>query len=141
MLLQVFALLSVAQTKSDWGIALSKEFPDSRFNERKVSYLFADKKNVFVKYNPVSLFFGGSLFVYQKYISKQLGADCPYEISCSSFSRQVIRTYGLLKGIPLTADRLTRCTAMAKRDFNYYHLRETSNRIIDSVETYQHLHY
>jgi putative component of membrane protein insertase Oxa1/YidC/SpoIIIJ protein YidD len=84
-------------------------------SKRQVTYLFAGK-NAFVKYNPISLVFGGLLYVYQKTISVQIGAACPYEVNCSNFSRLCIRQYGLLKGIPLTADRLTRCTKLAGID-------------------------
>jgi uncharacterized protein len=92
------------------------EFTRDQFTQkRKVSYLF-EGRNAFVKYNPVSLVFGGLMMLYQKTISVQIGAACPYEVSCSNFSKACIRKYGLLKGIPLTADRLTRCTRLASID-------------------------
>ncbi len=106
-----------AQVQTDNNLIYSKQDSSFKFsNKRKVTYLFANK-NAFVKYNPVSLILGGLLFTYQKYISKQIGAACPYEISCSAFGMQCIQQYGLLKGIPLTADRLTRCTRAASMDF------------------------
>lgn len=128
-----------SQKSPNWNILYKHQVTDNRFNERHVTYLFSDKKNVFVKYNPVSLLFGGSLYFYQKYISKQLMGGCPYELSCSTFSKAVIRRYGLLKGIPLTADRLTRCTRIASMDMDYYHFNLSTGKIIDSVETYQHV--
>lgn len=116
LLLLVFVLVAFnakTQTRSDWNLVAGESFGDHTYeHKREVSYLFKGK-NAFVKYNPVSLVFGGLLFVYQKTISVQIGAACPYEISCSSFSRECIRKYGLIKGIPLTADRLTRCNRMA----------------------------
>jgi putative component of membrane protein insertase Oxa1/YidC/SpoIIIJ protein YidD len=88
---------------------------DSYTKKRQVAYLF-EGRSAFVKYNPLSLALGGLLYLYQKTISLQIGAACPYEVSCSNFSRQCIRKYGLIKGIPLTTDRLTRCTRLALID-------------------------
>ncbi len=104
------------QTKTDNDLIFEKKtFVSSFETKRQVTYLFAGK-NVFVKYNPLSLAFGGLMYVYQKTISVQIGAACPYEINCSNFSKQCIQKYGVLKGIPLTADRLTRCTKLAGID-------------------------
>jgi putative component of membrane protein insertase Oxa1/YidC/SpoIIIJ protein YidD len=106
----------LAQDLSDTDLMFNKPTYNLAFEtKRKVTYLFAGK-NAFVKYNPVSLTFGGLLYVYQKTISVQIGAACPYEVNCSNFSKQCIQKYGLLKGIPLTADRLTRCTKLAALD-------------------------
>ncbi len=116
-----FILLGIStslfsQTKSDNDLIFEKNTNVAAFeNKRQVSYLFAGK-NAFIKYNPVSLVFGGLLYVYQKTISVQIGAACPYEVNCSNFSKQCIQKYGIFKGIPLTADRLTRCTKLAGID-------------------------
>ncbi|MDP1800336.1 MAG: membrane protein insertion efficiency factor YidD [Bacteroidota bacterium] len=112
------ALSSVlfSQTKTDNDLIFEKTtFVSSFETKREVTYLFAGK-NAFIKYNPVSLVFGGLMYVYQKTISVQIGAACPYEVNCSNFSKQCIQKYGVLKGIPLTADRLTRCTKLAGID-------------------------
>jgi putative component of membrane protein insertase Oxa1/YidC/SpoIIIJ protein YidD len=106
-----------SQTKADRDLMFEKSLQVPAFeSKRQVTYLFSGR-NAFVKYNPVSLVFGGLLFAYQKTISVQIGANCPYEVNCSNFSRMCIRQYGLFKGIPLTADRLTRCTRLAGFDF------------------------
>lgn len=116
LLLLLVAGRLCAQMPTDTDLMFAKTTSVSAFeSKRQVTYLFAGK-NVFVKYNPVSLVFGGLLFVYQKTISVQTGAACPYELNCSNFSRQCIRHYGLPKGILLTADRLTRCTRLAAID-------------------------
>lgn len=105
-----------SQTRSDNDLIFEKTtFVNSFESKREVTYLFAGK-NAFIKYNPVSLVFGGLLFAYQKTISVQIGAACPYEVNCSNFSKRCIQQYGILKGIPLTADRLTRCTKLAGID-------------------------
>lgn len=46
---------------------------------------------------------------YQHRISPKLGNRCVFEPSCSHFCELVIREFGLLKGIYLTAKRLIRC--------------------------------
>jgi putative component of membrane protein insertase Oxa1/YidC/SpoIIIJ protein YidD len=127
----------LSQTAEDMKLVEEKvlEIPEYE-HQRKVTYLFKDK-NIFVKYNPVSIFFGGLLYLYQKYISVQIGANCPYEISCSNFSKQCISKYGLLYGIPLTADRLTRCTRAASYDLiRGVEYNSVTNKIYDHPDDY-----
>lgn len=59
-----------------------------------------------------------SMFVYQKYISGQLGSACMYHPSCSEFSKQCIEKHGWVKGLALSADRLSRCTRLTQSDLN-----------------------
>ncbi len=63
--------------------------------------------------NPFYWAFSGLLTTYQQVISPQISASCVYETSCSRFSRLAIKKYGIIKGIALTADRLSRCTHSA----------------------------
>lgn len=56
------------------------------------------------------------LSLYQGHISAIIAADCLYVPSCSRYSRQAINNYGLVKGVLLTADRLTRCAAFCGKD-------------------------
>ncbi|MFT6868683.1 MAG: putative component of membrane protein insertase Oxa1/YidC/SpoIIIJ protein YidD [Cyclobacteriaceae bacterium] len=52
----------------------------------------------------------GFLFAfYKNNISKQILNDCIYDHSCSQFSHDVFKNFGIIKGIFLTTDRLTRC--------------------------------
>lgn len=129
--------LGISQNLSDKDLLLKHtNYVNNYEHQRKVEYLFKNK-NIFVKYNPVSLFFGGALYFYQSAVSKQLGSQCPYEVNCSNFSRQCIRKYGLLKGVFLTADRLTRCTRLAAMDIDVNtDYRRKTNRIIDNPDDY-----
>jgi putative component of membrane protein insertase Oxa1/YidC/SpoIIIJ protein YidD len=113
------------------------EFLNPEFNKRNVEYIFKHNKNVLVKYNPLSLFFGGLMYVYQKHISPALGSSCPYQLSCSAFSVSVIKKYGLIKGVFLSADRLTRCTPTAARDIDESNLDSVTNKILDPLEDYK----
>lgn len=127
-----------AQTHSDVQLLNTNNFGDETFSKkREVRFLFTKSKNPIVRYNPVSLGLGGLMFVYQKYISVQIGANCPYEVSCSEFSKRCIQQYGLIKGISLGADRLMRCTRLASADLNISDINEHSGRIIDPPSYYQ----
>lgn len=102
--------------QTDFEIALKKNYIKYEFEAtRKVEYMFKDN-NIFIKYNPISLIFGGLMYFYQNNISILTGSVCPFEYHCSMFSIMCIKKYGLLYGISLTADRLTRCTRLASYD-------------------------
>ena len=123
------------QNKSDLELLSSCDFKIKEFETtRKVSYVFAER-NAFMKYNPVSLLFGGSLLFYQKVISPQIQAGCAFDVSCSNFSRQCIKRYGILKGISLSADRLTRCTRLSAVDFHPVMIND-DGKCIDHPEFY-----
>lgn len=126
-----------AQTTSgaDTFLLKKQDFNDHTFDARKPTFLFRYSKSVLIKYNPVTLSFGGLLFFYQKAISPQISANCPYEINCSNFGKQCIQHYGFIKGISLTADRLTRCTQFTLIDMVPIMLTK-EKRIIDPVEQY-----
>ena len=131
----LFAQLNV----NDLNLVKKADFKEEKYEyKRKVKFLDTKTKNVFVKYNPVSLTLGSLLYVYQKFISPQFATNCPYEVSCSEFSKVAIRRYGFLKGIFLTSDRLTRCTQFAAIDLDEaVDLHEDTHRILDDIELYK----
>ena len=49
------------------------------------------------------------LKIYQKVISPLLGNNCRFYPSCSSYAITSLERYGLLKGIFLTLQRLSKC--------------------------------
>lgn len=88
------------------------------------------KRKLIQKINPIYWTFQGSLGFYQKVVSPQFSADCLYELSCSRFSREAIKEFGVIKGISLTADRLTRCNRNTL--FSFYQKKMNSKgKIID----------
>jgi len=109
------------------------------FGKKEVKYspkfLFVPDKKI-IKYNPVSLTFGGLMFFYQSIISPQIMSECPYEISCSNYSKAVIKRYGLIKGIALTSYRLMRCNRLAAIDTHPLYINK-SGKIIDDPEQYK----
>jgi putative component of membrane protein insertase Oxa1/YidC/SpoIIIJ protein YidD len=137
----MFSLQLKAQQHLDVERLLNdQKFEKHEYDKRRVSYLFKGNKNFLVKYNPVSLVFGGLLLMYQKGISPQISVNCPYEISCSNFSKQCIQHYGLIKGLALTADRLTRCTQFTLIDLKPIQFNKR-NKIIDPIQQYSLRHH
>jgi uncharacterized protein len=132
------ALLNVAKGQNNLPQQLiaSVDFTQHKYDKREIRFLTTKSKNVFVRYNPLSLGLGSMMFFYQKIISEQLSTNCPYEINCSNFSKKMMREYGLFKGIALTADRLTRCTPFTVIDLTAVNL-SPQNKIIDPVESYR----
>lgn len=51
----------------------------------------------------------GLLAAYQKLVSPRLGANCRYRPTCSSYARQAIERFGVLRGGWLALRRLGRC--------------------------------
>jgi uncharacterized protein len=93
-------------------------------------------KNAITQYNPFSLLFSSSLYFYQKVISPQIMAGCAFEISCSAFSKKTIETYGVFKGIPLSADRILRCNKTSSKNTSALFLNDNA-KIIDPVSFYK----
>lgn len=100
-------------------------------------YVFKNEKNIFIKYNPVSLTFGGLLYFYQNVISQQLSSSCLYHPTCSEFSKQAIAEYGIFKGIFLSTDRLSRCNKIAGTDIHPVTINEKTNKSEDPVSLYK----
>lgn len=119
---------SHVEAPSDFELIINNKVKNPYPPKGKASYLFAGKKKI-VKYNPVSLLFGGLLFTYQAVISSQISADCPYEVSCSAFSKQSIQEFGLIKGLALSADRLTRCTKLSAKDIHPLRINKNGSLI------------
>jgi putative component of membrane protein insertase Oxa1/YidC/SpoIIIJ protein YidD len=89
------------------------------------------------KYNPVSLVLKGSLFAYQKIVSQQLARQCPYEITCSNFSKLAIEEFGIFKGIFISADRIMRCNRIGLLDVPPLSVNPATGAIIDPPNLYR----
>lgn len=97
--------------KKGYGGGVLKNKPVESLNDRKP--MQTRRQDPFSKANPVILVLKGSMLVYQYVISPQLSAGCIFERSCSNYAKEAIRTTGIIRGILLTADRLTRCNRSA----------------------------
>jgi len=88
--------------------------------KRKYTTLASEKhQSAFHKYNPVTLTFSGLMFMYQNILSSQIYAGCLYGPSCSEFSKKSIKEYGLVKGVFLSADRLSRCNRISALEYDW----------------------
>ncbi|MFY0605203.1 MAG: membrane protein insertion efficiency factor YidD [Cyclobacteriaceae bacterium] len=72
---------------------------------------------------------------YKRHISRQILNDCIYDHSCSQFSGDVIKHFGLFKGLLLTADRLTRCNRASFAETHPYQIND-QNKVIDHWDHY-----
>lgn len=95
------------------------------------------KPIAFLRFNPVYWLLNGSLTGYQKIISPQISADCLYELSCSRFSRAAIQEFGIVKGIALTADRLSRCNRVAATSIELLRINMQTGRVMDLPAMYR----
>lgn len=87
-------------------------------------------------YNPLKSFLYLSLFFYQQIVSEQVSAECEFERSCSNYSIEAIKEFGLIKGVCLTADRLTRCNGQAQSETQSYLINHSKGKAIDEPSMY-----
>lgn len=100
-------------------------------------YIFKNQPKSIKTLNPVSLAYGGLLFVYQNGISQHFSADCLYNPSCSEFSKQAVKNYGLIKGGLLSFDRLNRCNRIAGADLRPSQFDNKNHRCSDPISKYK----
>jgi putative component of membrane protein insertase Oxa1/YidC/SpoIIIJ protein YidD len=139
LLLIYFSLTGFAQTidfSADLLLADSVSKQRLPHPEKRL-YIFKNQPKTFKNCNPVSLVFGGTLYLYQNYISQHLSADCLYDPSCSDFSKQSVKEYGLFKGVLLSFDRLSRCNRIAATDLNLANINKKTHRFSDSIKKYK----
>ncbi|OFX53030.1 MAG: hypothetical protein A2066_15105 [Bacteroidetes bacterium GWB2_41_8] len=139
LLLFFFSLSGFAQSidlKSDLLLidAMSEQ---QVHHHAKRNYIFKNQPKTFKNSNPVSLIYGGSLYVYQNFVSQHLSADCLYDPSCSDFSKQVVKEYGLFKGGLLSFDRLNRCNRIAATDLDLGTMNMKTHRFGDPIKRYK----
>ncbi|PKP22683.1 MAG: hypothetical protein CVU05_02910 [Bacteroidetes bacterium HGW-Bacteroidetes-21] len=77
------------------------------------------------------------LWFYKNTISDQLSSDCDFSPSCSRFSYQAIHEFGVLRGIILTADRLTRCNGYAGSEASHFLIDNQHAKVIDRPADYR----
>jgi uncharacterized protein len=87
--------------------------------------------------NPLKTTGNSLIWVYQKIFSEQLNAGCSFHPSCSSYGKQAIGERGLLMGILLTADRLTRCNGAAQIESEAYLVDKKTGKLNDEPRMYR----
>ena len=79
----------------------------------------------------------GIIRFYQLFISSQDKPSCNFTPSCSRFTTEIIKRGGLLKGIMLGADRLTRCHNCTYKKYHmWYGIDRTTYHLTDPVDRY-----
>ena len=138
LLLSCLCFLSYSQnSKSDALLLQENTFEKDQYLPQKVSFLWVTSNNIILKYNPLSLGFGALMYVYQRSISRHFSASCLYSPSCSRFSRDLIKNYGLLEGIFLTADRIMRCNRIAAMDIPFSDYNDSDHKVHETTDLYQ----
>src|SRR5689334_22951340 len=130
----LFAQPGISATDS--SLLVRADFQSPSYEKRHVPFIHGKSKNAMIRYNPISLSFGLLMFAYQRGLSVQFSSSCPYEESCSEFSKKLIGRFGIIKGIFLTADRLLRCNAIAANDFTPS-TASGDGKVMDNLEKYQ----
>lgn len=138
----VFNCLIISQSfsqfdSSDRYLIVNTGFVRQADFDRHIQYMFAGSESWIIKYNPISLFLGGLMYLYQQAISPQISASCLYHPSCSRYSILLIREYGILKGIICSADRLTRCNKIAAQDISPVRIDDKTHKVFENVEIYR----
>lgn len=138
LLLLGVPILSSTQTLSPaMEKVLSFEVRKPEFENTKTSFLFTGSKNVFIRYNPVSLLFGSMMYVYQGYFSKQFSSSCLYSPTCSNMSKHLIQDFGIVKGVFLSADRLSRCNRLAAAQIHPMHFDPLDGKVYETTDIYR----
>lgn len=123
--------------QQDYLKIANADFNDYTYKESSPSFLLPDSKNIIVKYNPVSLVMSSMMYVYQLYFSKQISAGCLFNPSCSNMSKQLIKEFGLVKGVFLSADRLTRCNRIAATDVHAIRINPADQKIHENAKMFR----
>lgn len=125
-------ILGTAQVSDLELLAESGSAPTVSFGQPKKA-----KPKTFLRINPLYWLLNGALTGYQKIISPQISAECLYELSCSRFSRAAIQEFGIIKGIALSADRISRCNRVAATSIELIRISPLSGRVIDTPSMYR----
>ena len=141
-MLQMFSLLLAVNAfghdpATDTSIIMSRFEEGGVRQSQSISFIEPKNERLVARYNPISLAFGGMMFVYQRFMSPQLPSECLYHPSCSSFSKSLVSEYGLVLGIAATADRLFRCNRVAVFDIHPMHLDEQSGKVHEDPGIYR----
>jgi len=131
------ASIAYGQPKSDIELIKDENFHNPAYNKRKIEFGITRGDNFLLKYNPVSLFLGGTMYTYQRVISPQMDRSCLFHPSCSRYSQLLIKEYGILKGLFTTSDRLTRCHRISATTFNPIRQDPVDHKIHENVDYYK----
>jgi putative membrane protein insertion efficiency factor len=116
---------------------INKKFSEKLPDPYKRPYIYRDEPSIIKKVNPVNILFGTSLYLYQNIFSKHISASCLYTPSCSEFSKDAIREYGVLKGVLLSVDRVNRCNLFSAMELKNHKSDPKTGRYPDPASRYK----
>ena len=88
--------------------------------------------------NPLFWVYKGGIAFYQKNISVQIAANCVFETTCSRYSKQLTQEFGVLGGMILSIERLSRCNRVSLVETSPLQKTE-KGKIVEHIEDY-HIH-
>ncbi|MDO5442410.1 MAG: membrane protein insertion efficiency factor YidD [Bacteroidia bacterium] len=106
---------ALAQTTSDLRLIRETTFEDHQFEEHV----------------PDSLTAVGRAAVL---VNRQLTGECWFEPECYIFVKQAVKEFGLIPGLVITTDRLTRCSKIGTASGHHF---SDDGRIHEGVEAYR----
>jgi uncharacterized protein len=122
---------------SDLDLLEKQTFTIAKYERtRVVKFGISEKHNPILKYNPISFIFSSLLFTYQKWLSPQVSVDCLYSPSCSEYTRQLFKRYGLIGGFITSSDRLMRCDRISATTINHISIDDQDGKVHESVDRY-----
>jgi len=131
-----FFSLNAQNTVSFFSLVKEKTGKNSYEHERVVAFGLVNPQKKMLFYNPLHLALAGMMYFYQKQVSQQLSTSCMYNPSCSSYSKLLIKRFGIIKGIICSSDRLMRCNRMSGASANKNDIDKIDHKIHESVERY-----
>lgn len=124
--------------RTDFEMLQAKEVNENaHIHSHDVRFMRSRSGNFFLRYNPVSLAFGGLMFTYQRFVSPQLPSECLYVHNCSNFSKDLFFEYGIVKGLFSTSDRLLRCNRLSALDIHPLFIDQSSGKVMEAVDIYK----
>lgn len=125
------------QLISDRNFQAGNEFAQYRRPGNDAQAVVYKQRSWLAMYNPVSLALKGAMLGYQRLMSQQLARSCPYQTTCSNFSKQAIEQFGTLKGVFLSADRIMRCNRIGLLDVHSLSRDVVDGFIVDTPDLYR----
>jgi uncharacterized protein len=127
-----------AQNMNDMKLIENQNFTNPTYEKvRIVKFGISENHSFIVKNNPLTLSFSALLFCYQKWLSKQISADCLYSPSCSEYSKQLFKRYGVIGGLITTSDRLMRCDRISATTIPSISIDQHDGKVHETVDRYK----
>lgn len=129
LLLILLASSSFSQSIVDKELLLNS-CNNSKYAEKSITYTFSQRHKV------TNFLVKPLLFVYQKFLSKQISAECLYHTSCSEYSKLLYKRYGFTKATLSTIDRLMRCDRLSELDIKAIDRDKKTGKKIETTNYY-----